>query len=56
MLYLHGFCVSVSKMCPKVITSLLFAILAYESFYRKVLLLDSKGNLSQAFINKLNNW
>ena len=40
MLYLDLFCASVSKMCPKVIASLLYAILAYKKFPRNALLLD----------------
>ena len=45
MLYLDLFCAFVSKMCPKVISSLLYSILAYESSPRNALLSDSGGNL-----------
>ena len=45
MLYLDLFCAFVSRMCPKVIVSLLYAISAYERFHRNTLLSDSGGNL-----------
>ena len=32
-------------MCPKVTASLIYAIVAYESFHKNALLLDSGGNL-----------
>ena len=45
MPYLHLFCVFISKMCPKVIASLFYAILAYKSLHRNALLSDSWRNL-----------
>ena len=54
MLYLDLFCGSVSKICPAVIASSLFAILAYKRFHRNARLLysretciiaDQKGNV-----------
>ena len=45
MLYLDLFCVSISKMCPKVIASSLYTILAYKRFPGDALLSDSGGNL-----------
>ena len=45
VIYFSLFCASVSKMCPKVITSSLYAISAYEWFHRISLLLESVGNL-----------
>ena len=37
MLYPDLFCASASKMCPKVIASLLSAILAYKKLHRNAL-------------------
>ena len=45
VLCLHLFCFSLSKMCPKVIASLFYAIVAHIEFHRGVLLSDRKGNL-----------
>ena len=45
MLYLSLSWQSISKVCPKVIASLLYVILAYKRFHRSALLLDSGGNL-----------
>lgn len=45
VLYPDLFCTFVSKMGPKVITSWLYAILAYERFPRNALLSNSGGNL-----------
>ena len=42
MLYPDLFCASVSKMCPKVITSPLYIISAYEMFHKNALLSDSR--------------
>ena len=42
MLCLDLFCASVSKMCPKVIASALYTILAYERFPRNSLLSDRR--------------
>lgn len=35
----------VSKMCPKVTASLLYAISAYKTFHRNALLSDNRENL-----------
>ena len=43
--YLHLFCASISKRCPKVIASLLLASSPYGMFHRNALLSDSRGNL-----------
>lgn len=56
MLYLDLLCASVSKMCPKVIASSLYAISAYESFHRTALLSDSRGNLYLEHYQVLNKY
>ena len=50
MLYLHLFCGSVSKMCPKVIVSSLYTTSDKQRFHRNTLCLDSGGNLYIASI------
>ena len=45
MLYLDLFSASVSKMCPNVIASSLYNILASEIFHRNILPSDSVGKL-----------
>ena len=45
MIYLDLLRASVSKMCPKMIASLLYTISAYKKFDRNALLSDSGGNL-----------
>ena len=45
MLYLDLFCVSVSKMYPKVIESSLDAVSAYKRFHGNTLLSGGRGNL-----------
>ena len=45
VLYLHLFCASISKRCPKVIASLLLASSPYGMFHRNALFSDSRGNL-----------
>ena len=49
MLYLSLFCVSVSKMCPKVTASLFYAISAYKKFHKNALLSGSRGKLYPIF-------
>lgn len=44
VLYLDLFCASLSKMCLKVVASLLYVILARQRFHRLALLSDSGGN------------
>ena len=53
MLYLDLFCASIYKMCLKVISSLLYAISAYERFHKNALLVDWRGNLH---LSKLSIW
>ena len=48
MLYLSLFCASIGMMCLKVIASSLYAILAYESFHRTILLLDGGESESES--------
>lgn len=45
MVYLHLLSASVSKMCSKVIASLLYTILASERLHRSALLSDSGENM-----------
>ena len=45
MLYLDLLCAFISKICLKVIVSLLNDILAYKRFHRNALLLDRGGIL-----------
>ena len=47
VLYLNLFCASIGMMCPKVISSLLYAMLAYEHFHRSILLLDGGESESE---------
>lgn len=44
VLYHDLFWASVGKLCPKVIASLLYTILAYERLHRNALLLNNGGN------------
>lgn len=46
-LYLDLFCISVSKLCPKVTGSSFYTILAYKKFHTNILLSDSGRNLFQ---------
>ena len=45
VLYLSVFYASDGKICPKIITSSLYATLAYKKFHRNTLLFDNGGNL-----------
>lgn len=45
MLHLNLVGVSVSKMYPEIIASLLYPIMVYERAHRNTLLSDSRGNL-----------
>ena len=45
VIYLNLLCASISKTCSKVIVSLFYAISAYKSFHRNVLLSDSRGKM-----------
>ena len=46
------FCAFVRKMCPKVIASLLYVILAYKRFHSSALLSDSGGLVGDLCIIK----
>lgn len=45
MPYLGLFCASVSKVCPRVIVSLLYTMLAHQRLHEDALFSDSRGNL-----------
>lgn len=43
MVHLDLFCVSVNRVFPKAIASLLYGLSAYKRFHRDTLVLDSMG-------------
>lgn len=43
MVHLDLFCVSVNRVFPKAIASLLYGLSAYKRFHRDTLVLDSRG-------------